>query len=300
MAVYTDYDKFVEFKTKTDKDEFFYPKYDLLKEDLNKLDVVQGFQMDKTIKFNQSLMIKAIKYGMILKIRYRGDKDVSVNGSERSIYPLVLGVNKNTGNMLIRGFHLDGWSVNEGRYTEKVWRLFKVSNIINMSFTGNFFRLPPNGYKSNDRIMTEKIITKADFNEIRKNQTALIQAGKIESENATQINKDNKGFPSIIVENTNTVLDLMNPNSSTTFSQYSNKLKDLKLTFLKSVFGNDYIVVFGVMGAENKNVNLYLDKNKLLATYRVLKSITGDKVVYNRQIAGRKEFNIYNFKEKLN
>ena len=127
--------------------------------------IIPKFPINKPVKFDVELMKKAIKYGLVILINYRGEEDRWKGGRERTIQPMVLGVNKNTKNMLVRGFHLEGWSVSQKAETKKVWRLFKTDNIVSMTFTGNFFRLPPIGYKMNDRVMTEKILAKADFNE---------------------------------------------------------------------------------------------------------------------------------------
>ena len=151
--------------------------------------IIPNFPINKPVRFNEDLLKKAIKYGLVILINYKGDKDKWRGGRERTIQPMVLGVNRNTKNMLIRGWHLEGWSVSKRAETKKVWRLFKTENIMSMTFTGNFFRLPPLGYKMNDRVMTERTLAKADFNEIRRNQNSLLKGGQIQAEDETTITK---------------------------------------------------------------------------------------------------------------
>ena len=79
---------------------------------------------------------------MIIQIYYKGDKDDGVGG-ERVYISYGYGVNRNTKNTLIRGWHLEGYSYSGKGKAEKVWRLFKASNIKSMIFTGNFFRMAP-------------------------------------------------------------------------------------------------------------------------------------------------------------
>ena len=139
-------------------------------------------------------MIKAIEYGMIISILYRGKKDKWKGGRERTIAPMVMGINKNTGNLLIRAFHLDGYSVHERKNTKKVWRLFIGTSIKSMTFTGDFFRLPPKGYKINDRVMTETTIIAADFNKIRKNQYKLVQLDKIQKTDQEEVTRTEQSY----------------------------------------------------------------------------------------------------------
>ena len=176
--------------------------------------IIPNFPINKSVKFDEKLMKKAIENGLVILISYRGEKDRWRGGRERTIQPMVLGINKNTKNMLLRAWHLEGWSVSQRAETKKVWRLFKTDNITSMTFTGNFFRLPPQGYKMNDRIMTEKILAKADFNIIRRNQDALLRRGKIQSEEETTISTPSGGVISIELSNTNSQIDFKEPHKN--------------------------------------------------------------------------------------
>lgn len=269
--------------------------------------IITNFPINKPLKFSEDLMKKAIKYGLVILISYRGNEDKWRGGRERTIQPMVLGVNRNTKNMLIRGWHLDGWSVSQRTETKKVWRLFKTENIVSMTFTGNFFRLPPIGYKMNDRIMSEKIIAKADFNEIRRNQDTLLKNGKIQSEDDTTIAQKTGGIITIELTNTGSVLDLKTPYKNNIINKnnldivrFSNdeSVKKLKFSLLKSIFGNKYIMVVGAIGTVNKTIKVNDGKN-LLGNYKCIKSFLGNDLSKNKIINGKSIFDLYVFNRKL-
>lgn len=269
--------------------------------------IITNFPINKPLKFSEDLMKKAIKYGLVILISYRGNEDKWRGGRERTIQPMVLGVNRNTKNMLIRGWHLDGWSVSQRTETKKVWRLFKTENIVSMTFTGNFFRLPPIGYKMNDRIMSEKIIAKADFNEIRRNQDTLLKNGKIQSEDDTTIAQKTGGIITIELTNTGSVLDLKSPYKNNIINKnnldvvrFSNddSVKKLKFSLLKSIFGNKYIMVVGAIGTVNKTIKVNDGKN-LLGNYKCIKSFLGNDLSKNKIINGKSIFDLYVFNRKI-
>ena len=269
--------------------------------------IIPDFPINKPVKFNQNLMKKAIKYGLVILINYRGDKDKWRGGRERTIQPLVLGVNKNTKNMLIRGWHLEGWSVSQRADTKKVWRLFKTDNIVSMTFTGNFFRLPPQGYKMNDRIMTERTIARADFNEIRKNQDSLLKGGKIQAEEETTIAKPSGGVVSIELTSSNSKIDLKNPSKNllinkknldqVRFLKDSNTLS-IKFSVMRSMFGRKYLVIVGAIGTNDRQVKVYEGK-KLLGNYKCIKSFLGSDLGKNKIVDGQSIFDLYVFNRKL-
>lgn len=256
-------------------------------------ELVPGFPINKPMKFNEALMVKAINNGMIILLSYSGDDDNWKGGRERTIYPMVLGVNKNTGNMLLRGWHLEGWSVHLHRFTRNVWRLFKTSNIKTMMFTGDFFRLAPKGYRSNDRVMTERTIISADFNTIRRNQQTLLNNNKIQLQSEQTIGDEaSSRLVKIDVRNTDTKLDLISPWTSKYIDR--NKLDNLKLTILKSVFGNEYMAVIGAKGTVGRMVKVFEDKT-LLGNYKVTNVIIGKEILKIHNIQGVNEFDLYTF-----
>jgi len=279
------------------------PKINWSKLNENKInpELIKEFPVNKPIKFDKALMIKAIQFGMVILINYRGDKDEWKGGRERVICPMVIGQNKNTGNVLIRGWHLDGWSVNLKRNAKKVWRLFKAVNMLSMTFTGDFFRLPPKGYKRNDRVMTEVTFAAADFNVIRRNQFKLVQQGLIEDEGETQVTKG--GISSIEIKNTDTTLDLNDIWGNSFFDKKN--MGYIKVSFLKSVVGNDRIAVLGAQGPTGSLVKFY-DNRKLLGSYKVILSLPDTAKTQNfenqmkkyKKIDNTAEWKLYTFVKK--
>ena len=264
-------------------DLYMSHRIDWTKLNENKIDseLIKDFPVNKAIKFDKVKMIKAIQFGMIILINYRGDKDEWKGGRERVMCPMVIGQNKNTGNVLIRGWHLDGWSVNLKRNAKKVWRLFKAVNILSMTFTGDFFRLPPRGYKRNDRVMTEVTFAAADFNIIRRNQFKLVQQGLIEDEEETHVTKG--AMSSVEIKNTVTNLDLNDWWGNNFFDKKNQGF--IKVSFLKSVVGGDRIAVLGAQGPAGSLVKLY-DGRKLLGSYKVVLSLpdTTKTIKFENQI----------------
>ncbi len=253
------------------KDIYMSPRIDWGRLNENKInpELIKDFPINEPVKFDKAKLIKAIQFGMVILIRYRGDKDTWKGGRERVICPMVIGQNRNTGNVLIRGWHLDGWSVNLKRNAKKVWRLFKAVNILSMTFTGDFFRLPPKGYKRNDRVMTEITFAAADFNVIRRNQFKLVQQGLIEDEEETQIKKGGT-ITAVEIKNTDTMLDL----NDIWENSYFDKKKQgfIKISFLKSIVGAERIAILGAQGPTGSLVKLY-DGRKLMGTYKVIISL---------------------------
>ena len=264
----------------------------LIREAAENKDIVPGFPVNKQMPFNEGLMVKAIQNGMIILINYAGDKDEWRGGRERVIYPMVLGVNRNTRNMLVRGWHLNGWSVHEKRNTEKVWRLFKTTNIKSMMFTGDFYRLPPVGYRMNDRAMTERIIAQADFNIIRRNQQNLLNEGKIELEEESKVTKDTNTVVKIDIRPTDTELNLRDPWTNTLMDK--KKIDETRVTIMRTVMGNEYIAILGAAGTEGRVAKVFEDK-KLIGTYKVIKAIIGKEILTTKVINSQYIFKVWLF-----
>lgn len=294
-----------EYKFKSKDIKIFGPKINEAKQiDPN---IIPNFPINKPINFSEDLLKKAIKYGLVILISYRGDKDKWRGGRERTIQPMVLGINKNTKNMLIRGWHLEGWSVSQRAETKKVWRLFKTENIVTMTFTGNFFRLPPEGYKMNDRIMTERILAKADFNEIRRNQNTLLKVGKIQSEEETTISKSTGGVVSIELTKSGSKIDLKMPWKNLLINKNNldqvrfmndSNTKAMKISVMRSMFGNNYLLIVGAIGTINRQVKVFDGKN-LLGNYKCIKSFLGSDLENNKIIDNQSIFDLYVFNRKL-
>lgn len=265
-------------------DVAFQPKYEWRLNESNGLiteaqmnrDLVPGFPINKLMKFTpqmdnklEPLLIKAIQYGMALTISYRGDKDKWRGGRIRTIYPMALGVNHNTGNKLLRTFHVEGWSVHKKKEVNDEWRLMKTVNIVSIMFTGNFYRMAPAGYRLNDRVMTERMICQADFSTIRRNQQSLLNEGKIEKVVETKPKK-------IQISNLNKKLDLKKP-----FESFDKKdLEKLEITILKSVMGKpefNNIAIVGVRGIKDHRTRIFTTESggsRELGTYIVSRYLT--------------------------
>ena len=274
----------------TKDDKIFVRKF-RLNEQKSNMDIVPNFPLNKKMPYDQAKMVQAVQNGMILLIRYKGEEDQRVNGGERVIYPMVLGKNKNTGNVLLRAWHVEGYSVQEKRNTKKVWRLFNVENIESMSFTGNFFRLPPKDYKMNDRVMTEKTIIRADFNQIRRNQNSLIQAGKIEAQEETQMDTG-IAVPNIKVKALEQQFDLSDPWSIDILRDKKGDADNVKVSILKTILGDNYIAMLGAIGTIGRTIKVW-ENNKIIGNYKVIDAFTGTDFPKKKNVKGKVIFKTY-------
>jgi hypothetical protein len=258
---------------------------------------IANIPINQPIKYSDEVMTKAIRYGMMFLINYKGAEDKHFAGHERIIYPMVLG-RSSQGKVLLRGWHLNGWSVSQRRHINKIWRLFRTDRILSMTFTGSFYRLPPSGYNMNDKAMRGGFIAKADFNEIRRNQQALVNQNKIQNREEVTIGEKDKTFASIQVKETDTQVDLMKPFENS----YINNNKDmagLRISFLKSIYGNKYIAVLGALGQPGNTVRVLTDKQNNLGIFKVMDSITGDVLKSIKNIKGNAIYDLYMFDKKL-
>jgi len=274
------------------EDREFIPRFSL-----KNIKDFQNIPINEPIKYDEKILIKAIQYGMIFLINYKGEKDKHFSGHERVIYPLVLG-RSSKGKTLIRGWHLNGWSVSKNRRIDKIWRLFRADRILSMTFTGSFYRLPPVGYNMNDKGMRGGIIAKADFNVIRRNQQKLVQQNVIQNREEVTLRQEERKFVSIIAKATDSKLDLNTPLENA----YINNLKDVenvRISFLKSIYGNQYIAVLGAMGEPGNTVKILDDKGKNLGVYKVMDSTTGQVLKSVKKVKGNAIYDLYIFDKKI-
>jgi hypothetical protein len=253
--------------------------------------------INEPVKFSEDILKKAIKYGMIFLINYKGENDTHFAGHERVIYPMVLG-RSSKGKTLLRGWHLNGWSVSNKRHINKIWRLFRTDRILSMTFTGSFYRLPPNGYNMNDKGMRGGIIARADFNEIRRNQQNLVNQNKIQNREEIEMGSEERKFVTIRVKETDTKVDLLKAMENA----YINNIKDinsLRLSFLKSIYGNKYIAILGALGQPGNTVKVLTDKGINLGVYKVLDSITGNVLKSIKNVKGNSIYDLYLFDKKV-
>ncbi len=258
---------------------------------------ISNIPINKPIRYSDDIMAKAIKFGMIFLINYKGEEDKHFAGHERVIYPMVLG-RSSKGKTLLRGWHLNGWSVSQKRHVNKIWRLFRTDRILSMTFTGSFYRLPPSGYNMNDKGMRGGIIAKADFNEIRRNQQNLVNQNKIQNREEVTMGDEERKFVSIRVTETTTILDLTKPMENA----YVNNIKDMagvRLSFLRSIYGNKYIAILGALGQPGNTVKVFTDKGTQVGVFKVLDSITGQVLKSIKNVKGNTVYDLYLFDKKI-
>lgn len=258
---------------------------------------IANIPINEPIKYSDDIMIKAIKYGMIFLLNYKGEKDKHFAGHERVIYPMVLG-RSTQGKVLIRGWHLNGWSVSQKRHINKIWRLFRADRILSITFTGSFYRLPPAGYNMNDKGMRGGIIARADFNEIRRNQQNLVKSNQIQDREEVTLGEETRKFVTVRVKTTETQLDLTKPLENA----YINNSKDivnLRVSFLKSIYGNKYVAILGALGQPGNTVKILDEKGINLGVYKVLDSTTGATLKNIKRVKGNAVYDLYLFDKKV-
>jgi len=128
---------------------------------------------NERVPFSADLMKQAIEQGREIGINFRSknDKYEMPVTKARIIHPVAMGTDKN-GNIIVRGLHITGQSekaaIQTGIRSAEVeaekdgidaWRLFKVSNLKSMWFTGNFFSNNIPGYNPSDSAMTTRMAT---------------------------------------------------------------------------------------------------------------------------------------------
>jgi len=258
---------------------------------------IGNIPINEPVKYSQDILIKAIKYGMIFLINYKGEKDKRFAGSERVIYPMVLG-RSSKGKVLLRGWHLNGWSVSNKRHINKIWRLFRTDRILSMTFTGSFYRLPPAGYNAEDKGMRGGIIAKADFNQIRRYQQTLINQNKIQNREEIELTQPDRKFASIMVKETSTELDLIKPLENA-YIKNNKDMAALRISFCKSIYGNKYIAILGALGQPGNTIKIKTDKGNQLGVYKVLDSITGQVLKNIKKVKGNEIYDLYIFDKKL-
>lgn len=258
---------------------------------------IGNIPINEPVKYSEQVMIKAIKYGMIFLVNYKGEKDIQFSGHERVIQPMVLG-RSSKGKTLLRAWHLNGWSVSNKRHINKIWRLFRTDRILSVTFTGSFYRLPPSGYNANDKGMRGGIIAKADFNEIRRNQQNLINQNKIQNREEVEMTSGDRKFATIKVKETDTKLDLLKPLENA----YINNSKDmvsLRISFCKSIYGNKYVAILGALGQPGNTIKILTDKGNQIGVYKVLDSTTGQVLKNIKTVKGNSLYDLYIFDKKI-
>lgn len=274
------------------EDNEFIPRFSL-----KNIKEIANIPINEPVKYTDALMTTAIKYGMIFLINYKGEEDKHFAGHERVVYPMVLG-RSSKGKVLLRAWHLNGWSVSQKRHINKIWRLFRTDRILSVTFTGSFYRLAPAGYNMNDKGMRGGIITKADFNEIRKNQQNLVKQNKIQNREEVTLGDEDRKFTTIRTKNTDTQLDLTKPFENS-YIKNSKDIANVRISFLKSIYGNKYLAVLGALGQPGNTVKVLDDKGINLGVYKVLDSITGEILKSIKKVKGNTIYNLILFDKKV-
>jgi hypothetical protein len=229
--------------------------------------IFSKYPVNKQLPYNSNMIVDAIQYGMILLVQYRGAADDFAQGHSRVIYPMVLGKSSQQ-KELLRVYHLKGWSVSKRGNIEKEWRLFRTDRILSIAFTGSFYRLSPDGYNMRDRSMKGGITRAADFNEIRKNQSRLLQSDVIQSREDTEFDK----ISSIVIDDTNTTIDLRNPFDNPNI--HKEDVDYIRISFLKGLQNNERIAILGGLGKRGNRVKVYSQGN-YKGLYVVERSVMG-------------------------
>lgn len=296
--------------------EFVITKdYELIKEDNEYIPIPEGpgiprftikgiegiedIPINKPLKPSEKIFEKAIKYGMIFLVSYKGAKDTHNKGHERVIYPMVMG-RSSTGKKLIRGYHLKGWSVSNNDNIDRIWRMFRLDRVISVTFTGSFYRLPPAGYNMHDKGMRGGILAKADFAIIRKNQQELLKTKEIQNREDIEIGgkEAQVEFNTIRVKSSGTQIDLDNPYDNPYIKDQENA-ENLRLTFLKTIYGDKYICVMDALGKPGNHVKVLDGKNRSLGVYKVLDCIDGKTLKKIKKVKGNTVFDLHFFDKKV-
>lgn len=255
---------------------------------LKNTDIFDDFPSNTDLKFNANLIQLAITYGMILQIDYKGEEDTSPGGHQRTIYPMVFGYGKDN-QPLLRAFHLNGWSVSQGGELDKTWRMFRCDRIEKIVFTGAFYRMAPEGYNPDGDKGIQRIVKQANFDEIRRNQTKLLQTQQIDVLDRVVLNK----VRTIEADDMKYTLQIANPFQGDVIPKKD--AKNIRITIAKPLTGKgDYIAIIGTSIGRNNTFRLKVQGNDV-GSYRVVKWMMADKLS-SGAIENQTQFKTYIFK----
>jgi hypothetical protein len=167
-----------------------------------------------------------------------------------------------------------------------------------MTFTGSFYRLAPVGYNMNDKGMRGGIIAKADFNVIRRNQQNLVQQNIVQNREEVTLSQEKRQFVTVRVKNTDSKLDLTKPLDNAYINNLKN-VENVRISFLKSIYGNQYVAILGAMGEPGNTVKVIDEKGKNLGVYKVLDSTTGQVLRSIKKVKGNAVYDLYIFDKKI-
>jgi hypothetical protein len=73
----------------------------------------------------------------------------------------------------------------------------------------------------------------------------------------------------------------------------------LRISFLKSIYGNKYIAILGALGQPGNTVRVLTDKQNNLGIFKVIDSVTGDVLKSIKNVKGNSVYDLYMFDKKL-
>jgi hypothetical protein len=73
----------------------------------------------------------------------------------------------------------------------------------------------------------------------------------------------------------------------------------VRLSFLKSIYGNKFIAVLGALGQPGNTVKVKTDKGEDLGNFKVLDSITGQVLKSIKNVKGNSIYDLYIFDKKV-
>ena len=151
-----------------------------------------------------------------------------------------------------------------------------------------------------DKGMRGGIIASADFNVIRQHQQELLKTKEIQNREDIEMGgkEAQVEFNTVRVKTSGTQIDLENPYDNPYIKDQENA-DNLRLTFLKTIYGDKYICVMDALGKPNNIVKIVDGKNKSLGTYRVLDSIDGKTLKKIKKVKGNTVFDLHFFDKKL-
>lgn len=267
---------------------------------------IGGMVINKPNPYSKELMRNAIKYGMVLLIRYKGADDDLRYGRERVIWPMIMGTSKD-GNPLLRGFQTMGWSVSAGGKISKEWRMFRCDRIISMTFTGNFFQTAPSGYDMDDDSISN-IEYRAIMDNVVKNQRELLSDAKIydieertirsAEENAKAKRKEERTIDEtakVEAEDVSQQLNLEDPYSQDLFSQ-NDSFVGVFLSPLDN--SKQKILLIGATGKVGVELDLTVN-NFLLGRYVIVDTLDHLSLTKIPDIDGETVFDMYLFEKRI-
>lgn len=273
---------------------------------LKEADIFKDFPANVHLKYKKELLLKAMQWGMVIEITYKGEEDDLFEGHDRVIYPMIYGKTKDKkekdkkgkdgkiipgkiipgGKELLMAYHLKGWSVSENANIEKVWRMFRCDRILDIVFTGAFYRLAPDGYNVTDKQMN--VIASADFTGIRNMQQSLLNQNRIDPIEHVILTK----VKDIFVKDLNWNMKIFNPFEGNIIQKKD--AKNIRVTFAKPVVGSgQHIVIVGISVNTNNIFTLKDQNGKAIGTYKCIKWKMASNIEKEPPMREQVEFKAY-------